>query len=69
MPLGDLDEPGLEVVVDHDVVPVQLEAVLVEHHHLRSVQFSIYEQMLGRNVERLRGGLVFKAHKLLYHSI
>ena len=25
-------------------------------------------QLLSRNVERLRGGLVFKAHRLLYHS-
>ena len=24
--------------------------------------------MLDRNVERFRGGLVFKAHRLLYHS-
>ena len=24
--------------------------------------------LLSRNVERLRGGLVFKAHRLLYHS-
>ena len=26
------------------------------------------EQLLIRNVERFRGGLVFKAHRLLYHS-
>jgi len=26
------------------------------------------EQLLRRNVKRLRGGLVFKAHRLLYHS-
>jgi len=26
------------------------------------------EQLLGRNVQRFRGGLVFKAHRLLYHS-
>ena len=24
-------------------------------------------QLLSRNVERFRGGLVFKAHRLLYH--
>ena len=27
-----------------------------------------YEQLLRRNVKRFRGGLVFKAHRLLYHS-
>ena len=26
------------------------------------------EQLLRRNVKRLRGGLVFKVHSLLYHS-
>jgi hypothetical protein len=26
------------------------------------------EQLLSRNAERFRGGLVFKAHILLYHS-
>ena len=31
-------------------------------------RFSIQEQLLSRNVERFRGGLVFKAHRLLYHS-
>ena len=35
---------------------------------LDQVQFSISEQPLGRNVKRFRGGLVFKAHRLLYHS-
>jgi len=29
---------------------------------------SIQEQPLGRNVKRFRGGLVFKAHRLFYHS-
>jgi len=32
------------------------------------VQFSIEEQLLRRNVKRFRRGLVFKAHRLLYHS-
>ena len=32
------------------------------------VQFSIWEQLLSRNVERFRGGLVVKAHRLLHHS-
>ena len=31
-------------------------------------QFSIYEQLLRRNVERFRAGLVVKAHILVYHS-
>ena len=31
-------------------------------------QFSIQEKLLRRNVKRFRGGLVFKAHRLLYHS-
>ena len=26
------------------------------------------EQLLSTNVKRIRGGLVFKAHRLLYHS-
>ena len=29
---------------------------------------SILEQLLRRNVRRFRGGLVFEAHRLLYHS-
>ena len=32
------------------------------------VQFSISERLLRRNVKRFRGGLVFKADRLLYHS-
>ena len=31
-------------------------------------KFSIQEQALGRNVERFRGGLAFKAHRLLFNS-
>ena len=30
--------------------------------------FSIYEQVLSRNMERFRGGLVFKANRLVNHS-
>ena len=33
-----------------------------------SVQFSIKEQTLHRNVKRFLGGLVFKAHRLVYQS-
>jgi len=29
---------------------------------------TFYEQLLRRNVNRFRGGLVFKAHRLVYHS-
>jgi len=31
-------------------------------------QFSIQEQLLYRNVQRFREGLVFEAHRLLYQS-
>jgi len=31
-------------------------------------QFSIQEQLLRRNVKRFQGGLVLKAHRLVYHS-
>ena len=31
-------------------------------------RFSIQEQLRDRNVQRFRGGLVFKAHRLLYQS-
>jgi len=30
--------------------------------------FSLSEQLLSRNVKRFRGGLVFKAHRRVYHS-
>jgi len=32
------------------------------------VQFSISEKLLHCNEKRFRGGLVFKARRLLYHS-
>jgi hypothetical protein len=34
----------------------------------RAVQLSIQKQLLGRNVGRLRRGLEFKAHRLMYFS-
>jgi len=44
----------------------------LEYSHLERlnlmVQFSISEQMLSRNVERFREGLVFQAQRLLRHS-
>ena len=36
----------------------------VDRHH----RHSACEQLISRNVKRFRGGLVFKAHGLLYHS-
>jgi len=42
------------------------------YESLRSTEESVNpgeaEQRLLRNVQRFRGGLVFKAHRLLYHS-
>ena len=35
---------------------------------MRAVQFSILEQQLPKNLKRFRGRLVFKAHRLVYHS-
>ena len=32
------------------------------------MQFSIQERLLYRTVQRFRGGLVFKAHRLFYNS-
>ena len=37
-------------------------------HLLRRFEELEVEQPLGRHVQRFRGGLVFKAHRLLYHS-
>ena len=34
----------------------------------RPVCIQCLEQLLRRNVKRFRGGLVFKAHELWYHS-
>ena len=36
--------------------------------HLLRVRDGHSEQLLHRNVQRFRGGLVFKAHRLLHHS-
>ena len=38
------------------------------HHHRHHHLFSTSEQLLSRNVERFREGLVFKAHRLLHDS-
>ena len=32
------------------------------------ISVSVQEQLLRRNIKRFRGGLVFKAHRRLYHS-
>ena len=36
--------------------------------HVQALETSIEEQTPRRIVERFRGGLVFQAHRLLYHS-
>ena len=60
--------------------PVALHDLLVHHPltlepHLEGnpvtcgkTVVNLYDQLLDRNVQRFRGGLVFKAHRLLYHS-
>ena len=40
----------------------------VIHRAYVIVQFSIQEQLLIKNVEQLRGGLVFEARSSSYHS-
>ena len=35
---------------------------------LHKVDTALIEQLLHRNVQRFRGGLAFKAQRLLYHS-
>ena len=39
----------------------------LDEHRVEDARW-IEEQLLRRNVKRFRGGLVFKAHRLLYHS-
>jgi len=36
--------------------------------HQQTERFSIQKQLLHRNVQRFRGWLVFKSHRLVYHS-
>ena len=40
----------------------------MSHRGVSGVQFSIQEIQFGRNVMQFRGGLAFKAHRLLYRS-
>ena len=35
---------------------------------MHACQFSVSEQILRTSLKRFRGGLVFRAHRLLYHS-
>ena len=42
--------------------------VLIQLNCFLRIAVSISEQLLRRNVKRFRGGLEFKAHRLLYHS-
>ena len=62
-----LDLDGGEVHRASDDLEVVGDAHLLRVE-LHQAQFSIYEHPLGRNVKRFRGGLVSKAHILLYHS-
>ena len=39
-----------------------------EHRRLHFLMVLRQHQLPHRNVQRFRGGLVFKAHRLLYHS-
>ena len=41
----------------------QPDPVTLSHINDRAIE----DQLLRRNVKRFRGGLVFKAHRLLYH--
>jgi len=62
----------LSVLLQLLVVRKLRQALLDERNHASFPDLpsgiSIEEQPLGRNVKRFRGGLVFKAHRLLYHS-
>jgi hypothetical protein len=49
--LGCLDEPRLEVVVDHHIVPVHLKAVLVVDHHLLHGEERVDDHLLKRRVK------------------
>jgi len=37
-------------------------------HGVASAKWIEHRQLLSRNVKRFRGGLVCKAHRLVYHS-
>ena len=48
-----------------------IESCVVVHRRVglnRAVQISIQASLLSRNVKRFRERLVFKAHRLVYHS-
>ena len=58
-----------EEVVSEGAAPHQLHAYLHDDLPIRlPKRFSIEEQLLYRDVQRFRGGLVFKAHRRLNHS-
>ena len=61
----NLASTGVYVPYRHVCQPLER---VVDVPAFRAVQLSISEQLLSRNVERFRGGLVFKAHRLSYHS-
>ena len=52
-----------------DLIPLSGLVVWKTRPHVASeAEFLIQEQLLGINVKRFRGGLVFKAHGPVYHS-
>ena len=63
---------GVEGVAEVGVVAGYcLDRLFLRAHRRQEVLSggcSISEQLLHRNGQRFRGGLVFKAHRLLYHS-
>ena len=46
------------------IYTIQIQKIQPPHRSLAELK----EQLLDRNVKRFRGGLIFKAHRLLYHS-
>ena len=74
---ADLETVDAEAEERRPLVPhlqgsfLALNQTVLTHQSLvtrRRGLLSIEEQLLGRNVKRFRGGLVFKAHRILYHS-
>jgi len=59
-----LQSPGVGDVITSAREAPPDETPRERPHGARAKQFSISEQLLHRNVQRFRGGLVFKAHRL-----
>lgn len=43
---SDLNKPDLQIIVDHDIVPVQLKAVFVIYNYLLDRQQRSYDHQL-----------------------